>query len=388
MTRLHGSFTFLSSTCLLGALLGAGCATDDAPGLDITPDAGMSEPEPEPEPEPEQAQPSNADAIGGLEATGLVIAPPAGTFDTSLQCTRTSALGRCTPVSNPGAVDLCVCRMDEVTIGNLQVTGSRGLVLLAYKRVVVTGHLSVSARGAADGPGAYLRYVETHATNRSGAAGGSFGSRGGNASSNVVGTDALVPLVGGSAGQATCSANAGGAGGALQITAGEALYVSGVISAAGAGRHGGSGTCLGGAGGGSGGAVLLEAPLVQVNGVVAANGGGGGGGGSTRSGSGYTGAPGRLSASRAEGGEGKDGDGCFAGGYTYGGDGGWGASAVGAATNGVAGDVEAGCAGSTIYLGDGGGGGGTGRIRVNTATGCQCGGTFSPAASIGDLVVR
>ena len=382
--------------CLL--LAAAACDAGD-PTIDEDPDGGGDLPPGEEGDEDDPGEdddepgsgagvvPSNAAAVGLLEETGLVVAPPAGSFDTSLGCSTPSSLGACEPVAVPGGVELCVCRMDELTVGDLVVTGARGLVILAHRHVTVTGVLSVAGRGAEDGPGALLRYPEADNGYLSGAAGGSYGTRGGRAAGMPFGTDELMPLVGGMRGQDGCTAAGGGAGGALQVTAGEAIYLHGAISASGAGGRGGRGSCLGGAGGGSGGAVLLEAPTVQVVGAVAANGGGGGGGGSNDHGAGGSGSPGALTGDPAPGGAGESGHGCPLYGYTAGGWGGNGATASTPAGDGGGSDSVS-CLNGTAWLGQGGGGGGMGRIRVNTATGCMCSGMFSPAPSMGALEIR
>lgn len=318
--------------------------------------------------------PSNE--LGGLESTGLEVSPPAGTFDTDAACVTPSALGNCAPVA-----DICVCRMDTLAVGQLTITGSRALAILAYDSVVIAGDLVVE-------PGAGSRgSVVTAAENLVGGAGGTHGTLGGGGT-QPVGTPELVPLVGGAPGQDACGARGGTGGGALQITAGKAISVTGTISAGGGGGRGGGsgGLCLGGAGGGAGGALLFEAPTVNLTGTIAANGGGGGGGGSNGYASGGSGARGGL-AGGAAGGAGESNHGCALNGYTVGGDGGTGSRTAGGGL-GEASDVISGCLGGTIYLGAGGGGGGGGRIRVNAAHGCNCGGVFSPAPTFGVVSER
>src|SRR5688572_6540420 len=119
---------------------------------------------------------SNADDFGALKPTGLVVAPPNGTFDTDVDCTATSALGTCTPVARTDLPQACVCRADELTIGTLRVKGSRALVLMVWKRVTVQTLLDVSGDPGVAGPGAARKYMGIVTGN--GGAGGSFATSG------------------------------------------------------------------------------------------------------------------------------------------------------------------------------------------------------------------
>ena len=331
-------------------------------------------------------QPSNAADVGAIQLTGLEVGPPNGSFDTGADCVDTSVLGRCQRITLAARPDVCVCRMDKLFISDLTVIGDAALVILASESVTVHGTLSVAARGRASGPGAGFEYL-TAVTSMSGGAGGSFGTRGGyRSSADVVGTDDLIPLVGGMTGQYSCnSRRGGGGGGAIQIAAGTEIQVVGAIHAGGGGGDGGdaSGSCLGGAGGGSGGAVLLEAPKVSVSGVIAANGGGGGGAGNDAGYDGERGNDARVGETPGRGGDGQDGFGCPLFGYASGGDGGAGSTRDGRGRRGQSSDSETRCIGGASYVGQGGGGGGAGRIRINTSTGCVCAGTFSPSPTFG-----
>lgn len=364
--------------------------TDPDPDPDPEPDRER-DPEPEPEPEPwELMQPSNMAEFGGFELTGIVVGPPNGAFDTDAQCTSDSVMGDCRPVDGTDATpDACVCRVDEITIEDLHLVGDRALVVMASRTIRITGTLDVSAVGAQPGPGAFR--PTTSAGGRSGGAGGSFGAHGGGFALDPFGTEDLLPLLGGFAGEDSCGARpGGGGGGAVQLSAAETVVVEGQILAnGGGGTGGGSGSyCNGGAGGGSGGAVLIEAATVEVAGGVAANGGGGGSGGTTDF-SGYRGADGRAGIDQAPGGAAVRDEPCLL--YSdvisgYGGGGG--TRDVGAQSGGLGGD-ETRCIGNT-YSGDGGGGGSVGRIRINTTRGaqsCLCNGTMSPAPTFGEVVL-
>ncbi len=339
------------------------------------------------------AVPSNATDFGDLMTTGLVVAPPNGTFDTDVDCVATSALGTCTPVTRTDLPQACVCRADEITIGTLKVKGARALVLFAKKKIVVQTLLDVSGDPAVPGPGATYMYTGSLPVN--GGPGGSFATTGaGYEPAAAYGEPSLVPLLGGMTGKRGGSAGGGG-GGALQITAGERIEVLGVINAGGGGGVPGQSiyASSGGGGGGSGGGILVEAPTVVISGTIVANGGGGGGGGGSGGGSGgygwdagQTGLPVDPTIA-AWGGSGNDGSGCPLYGYVSGGDGGYGAAGTQAATFGGSSDYDSRCIGDVAFVGGGGGGGGVGRVRVNTTTGCQCGGSkILPQASFGMLV--
>ena len=338
--------------------------------------------------------PSNATDFGDLAPTGLVVAPPDGTFDTDVDCVATSALGTCAPVTRTDLPQACVCRADEITIGTLKVKGARALVLFAKNKVVVQTLLDVSGDPGVGGPGQSFMLPGTSGT--AGGVGGSFATKG-IGGPDPYGEVSLVPLLGGMKGKAGgLDGGGGGGGGALQITAGELVEVRGVINAGGGGGRPGyvnSYGASGGSGGGSGGGILIEAPTVIVSGAMVANGGGGGGGGGSSSRSGGPGGgagevefpqPDPLVA--AYGGYGGEGDGCPLYGYVYGGYGGVGGTGTAPAGGGQASDYDGRCA-SSSYVGAGGHGGGVGRIRINTTTGCQCGGSkISPQASFGMLV--
>ena len=341
--------------------------------------------------------PSNASDFGTLAPTGLTVAPPNGTFNTDTECMQSSALGTCTVVARQGLPEACGCRADTITIGTLDVTGKRALVLYAAKKVVVQTLLEVAGASGIDGPGATLRYATDQST-VDGGAGGSFATLGGGASGDsaaaVYGEPTLIPLVGGMRGQAAGGAGGGG-GGALQITAGEQIDILGVVNAGGGGGASGLGSYSyrGAGGGGSGGGILLEAPVVNVSGTVVANGGGGGGGGGNSGGGGGGGHGGKNGfppdpTYAAYGGSGNDGAGCPLYGYVDGGDGGAGGYGAGTGGYGGSGETDSRCIGETSFVGGGGGGGGVGRIRINTSSGCQCGGNIAPQATFGMLGKR
>lgn len=334
---------------------------------------------------------SNAAAFGGLVDNTLRIGPPNGTFDSVDDCDAQSVLGVCELVAQERLHSACVCRSQRLVIGDLRITGEARLVLLASESITVQGHLNASGIDRDKGPGSYDPDL-TAAQGRSGGQGATYAGLGGGGSNMMVyGTPELIPLQGGTRGQASCgvSNGGGGGGGAIQLSAGSKITVSagGKITAhGGGGAAGASGdSCNGGAGGGSGGGILIEAPEVELQGAVLANGGGGGGGGSTD----YSGRSGdNGGASRASGGARVEDATCALYGSIYSGSGGQGSGAgVLDGASGGPGDSETRCIGST-YSGAGGGGGGAGRIRVNTRRaqqGCLCNGDFSPAPTFGSI---
>ncbi|MBK6465242.1 MAG: hypothetical protein IPF92_30195 [Myxococcales bacterium] len=188
----------------------------------------------------------------------------------------------------------------------IQVAGPYAIAFVALDTFSLEGSLDVSARGDGVSPGGYKAPHNSGGgkvdgagkgggragTSSSGAGGGGYcgaGGRGGrndpsataSSGGGVYGSDALVPLVGGSSG-GLGEITAGSGGGAVQLVAGRRLVIGplGVVSAGGGGGTFGGGPGAKqqpGSGGGSGGAILLEAPVVEHAGLVAANGGAGGG---------------------------------------------------------------------------------------------------------------
>ncbi|MBW2733966.1 MAG: hypothetical protein JRH20_16380 [Deltaproteobacteria bacterium] len=217
-----------------------------------------------------------------------------------------------------------------------KLIGRNAAVLLSSARVTIEGTIDVAADLAMPGPGGYAggppngngagpcaggkgqAELDVYsppdiAGCSSGSGGGGHGAIGGeggacscpesslskslNAGSagSVCGTAELIPLMGGSSGaggvdifsdppplgaEASVPGKGGGGGGALQISARDAIEIrTGAMLSAGGGG-GGQTQSGGGSGGGAGGAILLEAPTVSIaSGVMlAANGGGGGAG--------------------------------------------------------------------------------------------------------------
>jgi len=352
--------------------------------------------------------PSNVDAA--LFSTDSDVVLPA-TVDTTA-CSLAGAVIAEQP-SGPG---LCVVRGRDITVPvgtTVRVSGSRALVLLAARDIVVDGVLDAAARGTVSGPGASAAragaggdgaHVDTFGDGGGGGGGrcgaGGAGGRGtgdaasspaaapGGAGGAVVDVGTLSPLFGGSpggrgaytAGVISPLAAGGGGGGAVQLSARELIRVRGIIDVGGGGGQRGHARGFmnysGGGGGGSGGAVLIEAPevLYEMGGRVQAIGGGGASSGGSNT----------ASGTAAEGIDGNDGqDGVAASDRALGG-----AnpasrySTVGAPSGGgsaLAGDT--GGAQTARYGNGGGGGGGAGCVLVRTATGAIPAGASASAPS-------
>jgi len=327
--------------------------------------------------------PSNEEDLGPIGG-GPTLALQDGAFDTTLECNTPSILGDCEVVQPDDSPEVCVCRVSDLSLQSLTVTGERALAILADGKVTITGAIYVSGALGVAGPGA--AYPDNPVAAATPSTGGSYSTNGGGTgAANAYGTEEIIPLQGGMSGQTTsCGGFPGGGGGAIQITAAESIEVLGSINAGGGGGDGGHGSCCPGLGGGSGGAILLEAPSVNVTGVLAAN-GGGGGSGADNSGIHSDGYAGYASTTAAAGGYSSDGDGCLLYGYTSGGDGGQGSSLTSSGASGQWSDYVSGCF-DYACVGEGGGGGGAGRIRINVMQDCECGtAVVSPPASIGSL---
>ncbi len=264
--------------------------------------------------------------------------------------------------------------LDIPTGITLTVRGTLPLILIVHGTATIAGTLDASANLEVPGPNGNATQCTASGTGIAGSGGsaagggggGGFGgsggsggdgnnNTGGNPGTAITGAPAtLSPLRGGCAGgkggdDTAGSGGLGGAGGgALQLSARDAISVSGTVKAGGGGGHGAQPSYSGGGGGGSGGALLLEAPNVNAvsTAKVCANSGAGGEGSGNNAG--LVGGDG-VCQSAAVGGT---------GGSTNGGDGGTGTN--GSVTNGNNG----GNGGSLPVGGGGGGGGGRGIIRV------------------------
>jgi hypothetical protein len=320
----------------------------------------------------------------GLPEGGICLAELPASSPSIPTTINTETSGLCVPYSKGGGNNYCVIAGIDLAVGNVRVTGSKPLVLIATNSLTVTGTLDVAShtatpsRGAGGDPPSCEYGIPPNSGNNPetrGGAGGSFGGSGGRgglkngqlpaADSGVPGARATITppavLRGGCRGQSgfdTGAAVGGFGGGAVYLVAGVELSVdtNGAVNASGAGGNGGATAAMfgrGGAGGGSGGMIVLEAPTVNLLGKVFADGGGGGeGGGANNPGNyGYE----SNGTSRAPGGNGGAGNG---------GDGG--AGSYGTMLDGIDGNnngVDSG----------GGGGGGAGIIWIHAPAGALSG---------------
>ncbi len=277
----------------------------------------------------------------------------------------------------------------SLSTGDVTVSGSYPLAVVAHGEILIAGNFSVSADGPTPGPGARSGVAnpcvgvdgvgDLGLGQWSGGGGGSFGSSGGrggnhpNMDGGAPGVPAsgedLEPLVGGCAGGnydigADQILDSGGAGGgALQLVSRTGIrFAGGTISASGGGAGPTGMDFLAGGGGGSGGGLLLETPAVSASGTsgIFAN----GGGGSCKNlgdGLSVAGSNGLLSTSPAAGGACPLASDAGAGGSLQ-------------SPEGATGEDTADGSLTTT----GGGGGGTGVIRVNVP-----GAVFTPPAALG-----
>jgi hypothetical protein len=288
----------------------------------------------------EQWRPRHFDPCDFLQSGAIVLeAPGAYIYDTD-QGTLSSPEGK--PIDHArhfvfatGKPTQRMVFADRITIeagATLRVIGALPLLLAAYETIVVHGKLdagsSVGAGGAgADPPppscGAHAATPGSSSdAGGGGGGGGGFAGRGGDGGAGGssgqgpggAGGPAVAPddtVQGGCPGAAGGPGDDGQAaggigGGAVQLSAGNRITISGTIHAGGQGGRG-AGEDGGGGGGGSGGYIGVEAPTVELSpsAVLAANGGGGGCGANDDSGA--AGNDGHPAAEAAPGGQGCSG---------------------------------------------------------------------------------
>jgi hypothetical protein len=284
-------------------------------------------------------------------------------------------------IAQPGGTDAVLVSFSSLTLAvgsTLHVQGTRPLIIAATGDVTIAGNVEAVAgasgcadggAGASGGNGDTLGGGGGGSLSTAGGSGGNgspaFTTGSGGAPGLVDSNALLVPLRGGCPGGVGHGSQAplAAGGGALQISIGGTLVVSGTLSAPGWGAARALASGNGGGGGGSGGVILLEALAVTMTGgaVIAANGGGGGEGAGALV-DGDPGSPGAADGGAAPGGSNL---------FNAGGNGG-----VGAIRGAAAGDGT-----DATIGGGGGGGGGLGRIRLRTGVGCSIGTQvlFSPA---------
>ncbi|MBN1656541.1 MAG: C-type lectin domain-containing protein [Deltaproteobacteria bacterium] len=199
--------------------------------------------------------------------------------------------------------ELAVVAMRDLNIpdgGVLRIRGSRPAVLVVFGDATVAGLIDTSADNTTAHAGGNYNCNAVSPTSQGGdvadcgdetggGGGGGYGTTGGlggrgddcsgGSGGNTRGTPNLIPLIGGCPGGfgGGCTSNGRGAGGgALQLSVGGTLTLSGTLRA-----NGGNGPnrCInfhGGGGGGSGGAIRVEAGNLIDSATIEVNGGNGG----------------------------------------------------------------------------------------------------------------
>lgn len=208
--------------------------------------------------------------------------------------------------STDGGISYRMLWMDSLriqTTGSLRLTGEHPVIIAVRKDAVIEGQINAgstrlgtvgSGGSTTAAPGIWCASSAgangtcgnpTQCGGGGGAGYAQAGGNGGNPSQGGVGgvggqtfgANDLKPLLGGCHGGTGGTTSGGAGGGAVQLTAGGTLRVTGQIIAPGAGGGGASSNGQGGGGAGSGGAVLLEGYSVMMYGAtVTANGGAGG----------------------------------------------------------------------------------------------------------------
>lgn len=289
-----------------------------------------------------------------------------------------------------GAYTLMSVYSLEITNGaTLKITGTNPLIIASWTTITIGGTIDVSgpslgAGASVAGAGSCIAALPTEGNGNGagGGAGGGFGTSGGAGGAGGNGTNGggtggtmnartrpeLAGGCGGQAGSGNGPGQGGVGGGAVWLTAKNAITINagGTINAVGAGGTGATGDVDGGGGGGSGGMIGLESMTITNAGVIVAN-GGSGGQGEDNGNNGNAGASGSLTATPSIGG-GVTNNNTESGGF------GGAGSATGAPANGNNGNNGNGTTG-----GGGGGGGGAGYIVVSTPNGAPAG-TIIPAA--------
>ena len=271
-------------------------------------------------------------------------------------------------------------RLEVQQGATLRAVGNRPLLILSWSTIGVAGTIDVSSRRGVQVGAGGLRggcteggNGQSGGGNGGGGGGGGFHEAGGpggggNAvTGGIMGPSSGAPTIvvagcrGGRGGANQGMGGRGGAaGGGIQLTARDAITISGTIHAGGEGGEGGGGG--GGGGGGSGGYIGLDAPMVTTtsSALLAANGGGGGTGCSDDLGP--NGQDGQAGTARATGGTDTDCEDAVTGG------------------DGGAAGTGTGAPGTSSARSGGGGGGGVGYIFVwGTSRDIQ--GVFSPNAT-------
>jgi len=277
--------------------------------------------------------PSNL-TVGSGAGQANVAAGPTGNLTCGTTVTFNSTTntwtGYCAAQTQPTAVvqaqasgpDLVILPFKSLNLGStttIKLVGTRPVAFAVEGNVTIAGTIDASASGTTAGAGGDWSCGSADGNDGTGdsssggggGGGGAFGTNGGSggygddngnqgAGGTARGNANITPLYGGCNGGrgGGCSALGAAGGGAVQISAGAALTVSGSIVANGGAGATGCGSEGGGTGGGSGGGIFLEGVSISVTGALTANGGrGGNGDGNGGNGSTSNASPGSVGAS-------------------------------------------------------------------------------------------
>jgi hypothetical protein len=187
-------------------------------------------------------------------------------------------------VVTQGASTIRVFIGHSMVIGDVAVTGTSALAIVASDTIELTGNLRANGAFTSAAPGAQETGICVGGVGQLGGGGGGNATMGGNGGKSLAtsipapggaAVTSFEPLVGGCRGgnQTDTSGNTiaigGGGGGAIQLVAGTSIEIAGTINV-------GAGGGASAAGGGSGGLIILQSPHVTLTGGLYANGGGGG----------------------------------------------------------------------------------------------------------------
>jgi len=290
-----------SDECPVNAL---GTDTSDGCGLGFVPDnLDVS-----------QLNPTVADATTTINCSAVLNTSGTPSFTTWCGGTRPQITIH-SQSSGPGLAVVAFRNLNINSGSSLRIQGSRPAVLVVFGNATIAGTIDASASGTTAYAGGNYDCdanapepvdADSGDDETSGGGGGGFGTAGGYggkgddtakvAGGSTRGTASLVPLLGGCPGGigGLCgSAGSGAGGGAIQLSVGGTLTLSGTVRANGGDGPNRCGGYLGGGGGGSGGAIKIDAvDLVTSSPTIQANGGDGGDSrssyGTTNGGSGST----------------------------------------------------------------------------------------------------
>jgi hypothetical protein len=277
--------------------------------------------------------PSNFNPLALSPSPGAAVDSCTAQFSTTTEsfvvntCGLQPNLARVTLSDGREATLLAFGDLNIGTGASLTLTGDRPAILAVFGNARIDGSVMANSTPSQRGAGSTAFPVTGgscvgHAGGNGGdisAGGGGAGYRhaGGGGGSHLLAAGGAggtadpapgpMPLRAGCPGGSPASqqlGSPGAGGGAFQISVSGELFVSGVLSASGAGGNGGDANNEAGYGGGSGGTLVLEGDRITLTDTakLTANGGGGGGGAATGIASGGRGADGATASAQPAGG--------------------------------------------------------------------------------------